>query len=62
METEPYIKKKEIAEYLGYHPITIERWAEAGCPCFTSPGGEKTFKISEVVEWAKNTARKKNAK
>ena len=59
MTLEPYLKKKIVAEYLGYHPITLDRWADAGCPCFISPSGEKTYKISEVVEWSKTQARNK---
>lgn len=60
MDKEKYIKKSEIAEYLAFSTKTIERWVEAGCPCFTSPGGEQTFKISEVVEWANNRVTEKN--
>ena len=59
-ELEPHIKKKEIAEYLGFSTKTIERWAKRGCPCFTGPDGEQTFQINAVVNWAASQSRRKS--
>lgn len=57
--TEPHIKKKEIAKYLGFSTKTMERWVDQGCPCFVGPNGEQTFQINAVTEWAANKIRTK---
>lgn len=53
---EPLAKVREVADVLGVHPKTIERWRKKnGLPCLRL-GGSIRYEISDVLRWA--SARK----
>lgn len=58
LPTERYVSRLEIAEIMGVSPRTIDRWCGEGLPHETWGMRTKKFRASEVVEWARNRARR----
>ncbi len=40
------------SEFLGVHPTTLRRWADAGSiPHFRTPGGHRRFGAADLASW-----------
>jgi len=48
---EPFISRRELAELLGIHINTVDRWVAEGMPSHKW-GKVRRFKASQCVEWA----------
>ena len=51
--TRPYLNRKEIAEYLGVAPATINHWASLGMPVAIIDG-RKLYGKESVSNWLKS--------
>ena len=49
------LTRKEIAEYLQVHPITVDRLVKRGMPSLKF-GGSIRFDLEDVKDWAKKQA------
>ena len=47
-----WLSLAEASDWLGVHPTTLRRWADAGqIPCFRTPGGHRRFRGSDLAAW-----------
>ena len=47
-----WLSLAEASEWLGVHPTTLRRWADAGqIPCFRTPGGHRRFRNGDLATW-----------
>ena len=57
---EPFLRRAEIAKFMGVSVRMIDYWAAQGCPHETWGMRTKTFRPSEVVAWAKQRGEAKD--
>lgn len=50
------LTRKEIAEYLQVHPVTVDRLVKSGMPSLKF-GGSIRFDLEDVKAWAKEQAK-----
>ena len=55
------LARKEIAEYLQVHPITVDRLVKRGMPSLKF-GGSVRFDLEDVKKWAKEQTEKEKEK
>jgi excisionase family DNA binding protein len=49
---EPLVTRKEVAEFLGINPRTLDNWASAGRgPSFVKVGGNRRYDMADVRAW-----------
>jgi excisionase family DNA binding protein len=49
-----WLSLAEAAEWLGVHPTTLRRWADAGqIPALLTPGGHRRFVVAELEHFAR---------
>lgn len=51
---ERYVDSCELAELMGVSRSTVKRWVAAGAPSETWGMRTRRFRLSEVVEWARD--------
>lgn len=49
-EREPFLSKRDAAEFYAVKPATIDYWCRKGMP-FHQKGGRRKFRVSEMEAW-----------
>ncbi len=51
-----WLSLSQASKWLGVHPTTLRRWADAGdVPCFRTPGGHRRFRAADLQAWVQKT-------
>jgi predicted site-specific integrase-resolvase len=45
------LTRRELADNLGVHPMTIKRWEKEGLPVMTISSKTKRYNYQEVITW-----------